>query len=160
EIWSYSASGTMDWGPRPHPFDEVVRECAEEINYRIDLDDLRLFAAGIDAKRLYFQVSFVERTAPSTEEGLGQAHHAPDFHAEMEQLVALPFRLGPAVEWVTGRPWEPAAAAGLLTLCAKEFGIEAVREALDADFMRQSWRDRMEAEWRLRASRPGDQAVM
>src|SRR5207244_898995 len=73
EIWSYSASGTMDWSDRPHPFYEVARESREEIAHNPNQDGLRLFSVGIDAKKLYFQFSFFERTARSTREVLYQA---------------------------------------------------------------------------------------
>ena len=37
-VWSYSASGTMDWKENVHPFDEVARECWEEIRHEIKMD--------------------------------------------------------------------------------------------------------------------------
>lgn len=160
EIWSYSASGTLDWSDHPHPFREVARESREEIAHNPSQDGLRLFAVGIDAKKLYFQFSFFERTARSTREILSRAQHAADFQAEIEQLVAVPFELNAVVDWLKEKPWEPAAAAGLLTLCAKEFGIDRLEEALDPEFVRQRWKEEMEAEWGQRARRPGDQAIM
>lgn len=159
-VWGYSASGTMDWNEHPHPFAEVARECFEEIGYRVDPDNILLFGLGIDAKKLFFQFSFFERTARTSEEVISQAPHARDYGAEMEGIAAVPFELDSVLEWVNSRSWEPIAAAALLTLCAKEFGIDQVERAIDPDFMRRRWREEAVAEWDQRASRPGDLPVL
>lgn len=160
QVWSYSSSGTMDWGPEPHPFREVVRECREEIGHQPNLDDLVLFGFGIDAKKLYFQFSFLERTPRLSIEVLNTASHARDRDFEMSQVVAVPFDLDSIVQLVTKKQWEPAAAAALLTLCAKEFGQDRLERAVDPEFVRQRYRDEMIFEWGQRASRPGDLPVM
>ncbi|HEX8188401.1 MAG TPA: TIR domain-containing protein [Pyrinomonadaceae bacterium] len=160
DTWTYSASGTMDWGEDVHPFHEVARECFEEIGHRINLDNTYLFGFGIDAKKLYFQFSFFERTGLSSEEILAKARMARDYHAEMEELQALPLELDAVVAAIKSRAWEPAAAAGLLTLCAKRFGSARVERAIDPKFLRKRVRDEMEAEWEHRATRPNERAVM
>jgi hypothetical protein len=158
--WSYSASGTMDWGDKVHPFDEIARECFEEIGHRINIEDTYLFEFGLDAKKLYFQFSFFEYTGLSSEEVLKEARRARDFYAEMEDLVAVPFELGAIIDVVKSQSWEPAAAAGLLTLCAKQFGLDKVERVIDPNFVRTRTRMEMLAEWDRRASRPGEFAVM
>ncbi|HEU0078278.1 MAG TPA: methyltransferase domain-containing protein, partial [Longimicrobiaceae bacterium] len=160
DVFSYSASGTMDWNDNPNPFLEVARECAEEIGHRVDLDDLRLFAVGIDAAKLYYQFSFVERTGRSSEDIISAAPSAPHYDMEICELIAVPFEVEAIVERIGMGAWEPAAAATLLTLCAREFGTTRLERAIDDDFVSQRWRDVMLAEWRQRASRPGDQAIM
>jgi len=159
-VYSFSASGTMDWGPAPHPFDEIARECREEIGHELKIDDTSLFEIGLDTKKLYVQFSFVERSGASAEQIISHASGARDYHAEIARLEALPFHLEALVNHVLTKDWEPAAAAGLLTLCAKRFGLEQVERAIDPDFVRRRTRDEMVAEWSNRAARPGDLAVM
>ncbi len=160
DTFSYSASGTMDWKPDVHPFDEVARECREEIGHRVNLEDMRLIGFGLDTKKLYFQFSFSEHAGLSSDEILSAARHARDFHAEMEDLVAVPFELSEIVPLIKSRRWEPAAAASMLTLCVKRFGLDKVEAAIDPHFVKKRARNEMVAEWERRASRPGDLAVM
>jgi SAM-dependent methyltransferase len=157
---SYSASGTMDWSDIPNPFVEVARECLEEIGHRVRIDDLRLFALGIDATRLYYQFSFVEETGRSADDIIASGPSGSDYDKEVYELIALPFDVEAVVESIGSEPWEPAAAATLLMLCARKFGISQVERAIDDEFVTQRWREVMLAEWRQRARRPGDQAVM
>lgn len=159
-VWSYSASGTMDWSDNPHPFHEIIRECKEEIGYEIREEELQLFALGIDAKKLYFQFSFFAHTTKSAEYIIDEAIHAPHYSAEMETLEAIPFELDTLVSVVLGRSWEPAAEAGLLTLCINRFGLEAVKKSIDPARFRQQWTSAMKHDWRLRAAREGELAVM
>jgi SAM-dependent methyltransferase len=160
--WTFSASGTMDWVDNGdiNPFIEARRECIEEIDHTINLDNTYLFGFGVDAKKLYYQFSFFERTSLSSEGILRKARMARDYHAEMQDLTAVPFELDAIVSVVKQHDWEPAAAAGLLTLCAKRFGHSRVERAIDPEFVRKRFRDEMAAEWEYRASRPKDQAVM
>jgi SAM-dependent methyltransferase/predicted MPP superfamily phosphohydrolase len=160
ERWSYSASGTMDWGKTPHPFSEAARECREEIGHEPNLDEVRLFEYGIDAKKFYFQFSFFERSARSANEILTRAIHARDYSFEKKQVIAIPFDLDTVTSRVKDRNWEPAAAASLVTLCAKKFGLDEVERRIDSDYMQQRLRDEMAAEWQQRAARDGDFAVM
>jgi hypothetical protein len=159
-IWSYSASGTMSWKENVHPFFEMDRECQEEIGHKINLEHIKLFGFGADAKKLYFQFSFFERTPLSSDEILSKAPMAEDFHAEMEKLIPIPFELETIVNLVKNENWEPAAAAGLLTLCAKEFGFEKLERAIDPDFVRTRMLQVMEFDWDQRAERRGVLAVM
>jgi hypothetical protein len=158
-VWSYSASGTMDWSGQVHPFAEVARECFEEINHKV-IEDISLFAFGLDTKRLYFQFSFVEYTGLSSDEILAQAPHARDFNPEFKDIQAIPFTLEDVIPLILGRTWEPAACAGLLTLCAKEFGLERLERILSPNFVRTRTRKEMSAEWDRRALRRGELAVM
>jgi 2-polyprenyl-3-methyl-5-hydroxy-6-metoxy-1,4-benzoquinol methylase len=158
-VFSFSSSGTMDWGVQPHPFREIIRECHEEINHNLDADDLTLFSMGIDAKKLYFQFSFFERTARTSAQILDHALQGRDFRSEMEKLHAIPFETNRIVDFIKEKQWEPSAAAGLLTLCAKEFGISKVEHAIDGVFAHKAWENEMLTRWSERAQRDGDWAV-
>ncbi len=159
-VWSYSASGTMDWKDHVHPLEEVARECFEEIGHNINFDDTFLFQFGIDTRKLYFQFSFFERSSLSSQEIIYRARMARDFHAEMERLAYLPFDLEEIVSMIQSQTWEPAAAAALITLCTKQFGFDKVEKAIDPSFVQRRFREEMIAEWDQRASRRGDLAVM
>jgi 2-polyprenyl-3-methyl-5-hydroxy-6-metoxy-1,4-benzoquinol methylase len=176
-VYSYSASGTMDWNrvrdpfqgsPRDNPewrqflnpFDQVARECREEIGHELDFEDLRLFALGIDAKKLYFQFSFVEESPRSAEEIKNGARQARDFHREMQDLVAVDFELDAILEHVRKGGWEPAAEVAVLALCVRKFGRQRVERALDPEFVQERRRAEMHVEWRRRAARRGELAVM
>jgi SAM-dependent methyltransferase len=78
----------------------------------------------------------------------------------MERLIALPFDLDRIVALIQSRRWEPAAEAMLLVLCAHEFGIDRLERAIDPVFVRRRWEERMRAEWKRRAERPRELAVM
>lgn len=128
--FSYAASGTMDWGPAPDPFQDVIRECDEEINHPIQPEAIRLFGLGIDAKQFYFQFSFVERTTKESAQILEDGPHAKDHAFEVEQLRAIDFTPEAVALELVGESWEPAAGAALLTLCIKEFGRQRVEACL------------------------------
>jgi hypothetical protein len=160
DTWTFSASGTMDWSDNVNPFTEAARECHEEIAHAVNLDNTYLYGFGLDAKKLYYQFSFYERSSVSSEVILAKALMARDYHAEMQELMAMPFELEAIVDAIKNDNWEPAAAAGLLTLCAKRFGYDLVERTIDPEFIRRRFRHEMLAEWEYRASRPNELAVM
>jgi 2-polyprenyl-3-methyl-5-hydroxy-6-metoxy-1,4-benzoquinol methylase len=160
EVWSYTASGTMNWMPVVNPFNDVCRECFEEVGHAIDPENLVLFGYGIDSTKLYHQFSFVEHSGMSSERFLARARHAQDFVAEVEDLVAVPLELGAAVEFWRDREWEPAAEAGFLTLLAKRFGLAAVERSIDPTFVRARTDEETRAIWNHRGSRSANLAVM
>jgi len=160
DVWTYSASGSMDWSEDVHPFVEAAREIFEEIGHRTSLDNTYLFGFGIDANNLVCQFSFFERTGLSSDVIIAKALMARDYHAEMRELAAIDFEPDAIVNAIKSRIWEPAAAAGLLTLCAKRFGYETVERTIDPAFVHTRVRKEMLAEWNYRASRPNDLAVM
>lgn len=159
-VWTYSSSGSMDWGDIPHPFSEIRRECMEEIGYDINPDNLCLFGLGIDAKKLYFQFSLFEHSRLTADDIIGKASLAKDYKNEIETLTALPFTAERIVEILKNEPWEPAAAASLLTLCAKKFGVDSVANVIDPEFLKAGWKRDLQSLWNERAKRPGVVAVM
>jgi SAM-dependent methyltransferase len=143
---TYSASGVMKWGAYPHPFTEIMRKSFEEIRHQVDPKELQLIGFGVDARKLYFQFSFVERTA----------EQFPDLVSRFPENVSayhIPFELEQLVAHVVNHCWEPAAEAALLSLCVDEFGLESVRTAL-LDYKLHWDKRRMKDEWDYRASRP------
>jgi SAM-dependent methyltransferase len=152
----------MEWSDDPstlHPFEQIVRECREEIAHEVDVDNLRLFGLGIDATKFYFQFSFLEYVDVAASEIIGRATTARDW-LEMEALAAVPLEVGEVTRWAHGRTWEPSAGATFLSLCARELGNEELEWALSPDEVRRAWRDRVTNEWRRRATRVGESAVM
>lgn len=157
---SYSASGTMDWKTDVHPFTEIIRECWEELGYRLSAENLRLFSIGIDAKRQYFQLSFYAEVPHCADYIVGRANQAKDFSFEFDDVVSFPLNVDTIISLAKKGAWEPAALAALLTLTAKRFGVEPIQRAIDEAWFREQYRQSMAAEWKHRAVRPGELAVM
>jgi hypothetical protein len=130
--FSYSASGSMDWHGGPDPFQDVDRECREELGHVVVHDEVRLFSLGVDAKDLYVQFSFFERTKKSSDEILAGAPHARDYNFEINQIMPISFNVNDVLKELTDarKSWEPAAGAALLTLCIKRFGLDAIKSRL------------------------------
>jgi 2-polyprenyl-3-methyl-5-hydroxy-6-metoxy-1,4-benzoquinol methylase len=144
---TFAASGTMKWGAAPDPFGEVLRKADKELNHLVDIRELHLIGFGADARKLYFQFSFVEKTK-STMKEIRERCQSP------ELLFPIQFSLEQVRDSLLGHCWEPAAEAALLTICAKRFGRDAVAKALSD--RRNAWASReMRDEWDYRASRPG-----
>jgi 2-polyprenyl-3-methyl-5-hydroxy-6-metoxy-1,4-benzoquinol methylase len=145
---TFSSSGTLRWGARPDPFCWTLYKAADEINHQIDLDKLQLVSFGADARKLYFQFSFVERSQESAE-------RIGDRLRSRRLAQQIPFELPQVVrELVRGR-WEPAAEAAILTLCAKTFGIDQLRTQLSGLRREVVERRGMLEEWDYRASCTG-----
>lgn len=159
-VWGFAACGTMDWSEGVNPFDEVIRESIEEIDYEPNLEDLYLYALGVDTKRLYFQFSFFEHSALSSREIIKKSRLARDFQAEVAELEAIPFEIDAIIDQVKNQSWEPSGAPGLLMLCIKRFGFKQVEKAVDIDFVRTRDRKIISVEWDGRARRTGDLSVM
>lgn len=144
---TFAASGTMRWGCFPDPFTEVLRKAEKEINHLVNPRELFLVGFGVDARKLYFQFSFLERSQSSLRE-------IREFARKPEELFPIPFSLEQICSALLKYCWEPAAEATLLTLSAQRFGRNDVARCL---FDRQEeWKKReMSDEWDYRASRPG-----
>lgn len=130
-LWTYSASGSMDWPKQgePSPFDDVERETWEETHYRCNRENVRLIGLGIDSKELYVQFSFVETTDKLASDILCDANQAIHDY-EWDDIQAIPFTCDAIVDALLMGPWEPAGAAALITIASKEFGEQMVAEAL------------------------------
>jgi SAM-dependent methyltransferase len=176
-MYTYSASGTMDWnnGRFPidgnpiddnswthflHPFAQVTRECKEELDHDIDREHLRLIGFGIDAAKLYFQFSFIEKTNRTSDKIIQNAeNHAQDWY-EKQQVKAIPFELDTITRLIKRKMWEPSAEATLLNILISEFGLNEVEREIDVKWVYSQMYDDEISEWEKRASRKGVLAVM
>lgn len=147
---TFTASGTMKWAKLPDPFSQVVRKAWEEARHQVVLDALTMIGFGVDARKLYFQFSFIEHH-PAT---------CADILAKMDgSAKAIPLEPDAVVEALLAECWEPAAEASLLTLVAQKYSKDDVINALQK--RRDEWPHRnMRDEWDYRASRPGVLADM
>jgi SAM-dependent methyltransferase len=153
---TFSASGTIPWGACLDPFAAALIKTHEEIQHLVDPRKLKLFGFGVDARKLYFQFSFVEeRTAWSFSQieshynrWKKKARNAP------RELAGIDFNEESVCESLTNDCWEPAAEAALMALLAKHFSKPSVEKALGKR-KANWWKRAMRDEWDHRASRPG-----
>jgi SAM-dependent methyltransferase len=144
---TFSASGTIRWGVHPHPFTMIIYKAFEEVRHQVNPSMLRMIGFGVDARRLYFQFSFCERTAADMAD-------IKELCPSRSRPRLLPFEIGPIADSLVTECWEPAAEAALLTLCTQSFGFEEVASELEK--RRDLWpRRAMQDEWDDRASRQG-----
>jgi 2-polyprenyl-3-methyl-5-hydroxy-6-metoxy-1,4-benzoquinol methylase len=153
---TFSASGTMPWGACPDPFTAITIKAYEEIQHLLDPRYLKLFAFGVDARKLYFQFSFVEERTQWTFRELESHYEAWKQNTKNapRKLIGVGFDEVSVCETLIRDCWEPAAEAALLTLLAKRLGKQAVVKEL----RRRShdwWKRAMRDEWDHRASQPG-----
>ena len=158
-MYSYSASGTMDWNESLHPFEEIYRECKEEIAYPLNMNDLFMYSFGMDYTQAYFQFSFYERSPLKASQIISKAPLADDFCKEIKKLVALDFSVEAVVDCVRDNTWDPTAAATLLTLLTKEFSRKAVETYINPMLQEEEYRTSMIDKWDRRAKRKGSMAV-
>lgn len=159
--FSYSSSGTMNWeNDEINPFYDIQRETLEEIYYNPNIEDLFLFALGIDSKKQYFQFSFYEKSPKLSSEILESAPNARDFDAEIDNIIAIPFNLESIYELLTQNPWEPAAAYSLILLLKKKYGNNKVNTLFNKDQSTELIKEQLEFIWNERANRKGLLPVM
>jgi transcriptional regulator with XRE-family HTH domain len=130
-VWSYSASGTMDWPltGAPNPFLDGERETLQEIDHAVDRAKLRLIGLGLDSKELYVQFSFVDETDRFAEDILDNADDA-EHEFEWDEIMSVAFTPEAVIEALLMDDWEPAAAAALVTLASKHFGKDRIADLL------------------------------
>jgi 2-polyprenyl-3-methyl-5-hydroxy-6-metoxy-1,4-benzoquinol methylase len=147
----------MKWGIYPHPLMEIARKTFLEIRHQVNPNNVNLVGFGADARKLYFQFSFIERINCSFSEfeinynditnnqGRGQLFDNPS------ELVKIPFNLEDVVNYILKNNWEPAAAATLLTICAMSFGKTKI---FDSFYNKKELciKHTMKDEWDYRAS--------
>lgn len=161
ETLSYSSSGTMNWNEDGlNPFNDIARECYEEIHHKIDIDNTFLFAFGIDLKKFYFQFSFYEFTPKLSNEILLEAPHGRDFNAEMDELIPVPFEIDAIDVILTKNTWEPAAASTIILLLMKKFGKDSINNLLRRNNKIEEIKNQLKFIWDERSKREGLLAVM
>lgn len=159
-LYSFTASGTMDWNEQLHPFDEICRECKEEINHDLDIENLYLFSFGVDYQKAYFQFCFYEKSNLSSTMILQSAPHAEDYDIEIAELISMDFNMEKVVKIVKDRDWEQPAVAALLTLLAKKYSADALSYYINPTQKLQEYKIGMQNEWEKRAKRKGLSPVM
>jgi len=157
---SFSASGLMKWGAYPSPFMEMARKTFQEIQFQVRPGKTQLIGFGADARKLYFQFSFMEYVDQTSTEIVENYKEILDhtnqglLRDRPPELITLPFDLTEIRDSVMNCCWEPAAEASLLTLCADRFGPDRTAKALfgrQGDWTKRERRD----EWDYRASQKG-----
>ena len=146
--WTYSASGVMKFGASPHPFTEIQRKAFEEIGHQSNPTQLKMVGFGVDARKLFFQCSFIEKTDETLDEIKARV---PDTSI----IRALDLEPNAIAEDLTRHCWEPAAEAALLCLAAARYSPKEVADAMSR--LRVRWpRRAMSDEWDYRASQSGE----
>lgn len=143
---TYSSSGTMKFGAYPHPFTEVLIKSRGELNHQIDMKKLYMIGFGADARKLYFEFSFLEKANIMYKDIASQC--------ETIEFSPIPFELNPIIASLFYDCWEPAAEATLITMALMKFGYKEVEDTLmsySKDFGKRELRD----EWDYRASNGG-----
>ena len=158
KMYSYAASGTMDWNDSLHPFDEIHRECVEEIGHFLNMNDLFMFAFGMDYNQSYFQFSFYEESPLPADQIINSAKTAVDYGREIKELIPLDYTIEEVVNHIRANKWEPAAAATLLTLLVRKFSKEEVENYINPHLQEEGYRAVMEKTWDKRAHRSGSVA--
>ena len=158
---AYSASGTMDWNDiKINPFDEIIRECREEINHSISIENLFLCSFGIDISKGYYQFSFFEKSPKTAEMIISNARMARDYAAEVSEIFALDFDYKVIVKSWSDYNWDWPSAATIFTLCAKHYGKSTMENDLNPVKIYSDYKNEMKREWDLRATREGKFAVL
>ena len=153
--FTFASSGVMKWGVYPNPFTEIIRKSHDEAHHQVNLDKLRLIGFGADARKLYFQFSFVDRTEVSSEDIKDIIKQSSIVH----ELHFIPFEPHVVVKQLVENCWEPAAEAALLTLAIKKFTQDRIINELIK--VKNKWAMRkMMDEWDFRAGQPGLRSVM
>ena len=149
---TFFASGTIHWGVYPDPYLEIVRKSFIEMGHQINIDNLEMILFGVDARKLFFQFSFLEKTNAKFNE-------INQFIPKDQELVDFIFDLQYIVEEFFKHTWEPAAIATLITILSREFGEDKVKNEIHKHF--SYWhKHEMHEEWDYRANRDGDLSVM
>ena len=157
---TFSASGLMKWGAYPHPYMEMARKAFQEIQFQVRPDRTKLIGFGADARKLYFQFSFMEEVDLTADQVIECYERNLDHENKgllrdrPRKLTALSYNLEEIRNHVLDYCWEPSAEAILLTLCAERFGPDQVAQALHG--RQHDWeRKKMLDEWDYRAARKG-----
>lgn len=161
ERYIYSASGSMNWnGIETNPFDDIIRECEEEIGYTPNIENLRLYSIGMDYATGYYQFSFYEYSSKTAAEIIGRAHMARDFNIEIQRIFSIGFNCEEIMRVIHKDNWDETAKANLLTLAAKYFGIEVVQRSIAPSLEKKDYRRKIMQMWDMRADRNGRLPVL
>ena len=122
---TYSASGSIDLTDGS-PFDAIMRETLEELNYSIVMANTELVSFGYDCQLGYFQFSFFHRSNLTFFEIVEMARGARD-NNEYTSLDAITYsgtKAERALDEISEIPWEPSALYSLIILYSRIFTYE------------------------------------
>ncbi|KPA11802.1 Ribosomal RNA adenine methylase transferase [Candidatus Magnetomorum sp. HK-1] len=149
---TFFASGTIQWGVYPDPYLEVIRKAHTEMGHQVNLEKLEMVLFGVDARKLFFQFSFVEKTEATLREikrFLPKGQEVFDIYNNCRTIIEELFKY----------TWEPAAIATLLTIASRIHGEDTVAECIrkcSSEWIKHEMKD----EWDYRGNRDGDLPVM
>ena len=117
---TYSASGSIDLDDLT-PFEGVLREAREEINFEADASQIELVSFGYDSQLGYFQFSFYHRSELSFEEIVAGAKGAKDAneYTSLDPVAFSAENIDRTVRDIAEAPWEPSALWTLVVLVAR-----------------------------------------
>jgi len=151
---TFFASGTIPWGVYPDPYLEVIRKAYTEMGHQVDLKNLEMVLFGVDARKLFFQFSFVEKTEAKLKE-------IKRFLPKGQAVVDIFNNCRKIIEEIFKSTWEPAAIATLLTIASRNFGEDTVAKCISDCSSQWKWiKHEMKDEWDYRGNRDGDLPVM
>jgi len=153
---TFSSSGTMNWGGQLGPFDQVSEKCFSELGHRINIKKTKLIGFGADARKLYFQFSFLEISEHDSDYFLEKLKGATN---QSNNIQRVKFNEDELAEKIMDECWEPAAEAAVLTALVLK---KSKRELMSSLYSRKSkWTKRtMKDEWDYRSSKSGLLPVM
>lgn len=159
DVFAFTASGSMDWRENINPFDDVIRECYEEIGYHIDVENLYLFSFGVEYQLGYYEFAFYEKSIYTADEIIKEAPMARDYGFEVGNLYTMEFDLS-IIDHMKRYKWDVTSSAALLTLLAKKFGKSTVEKNIYPNNLDQNYRKNMRETWKMRSQREGKLAVL
>ncbi len=161
ERFIYTASGTMDWHDgQTNPFNDIIRECEEEIGYTPNVENLKLYSFGIDYDTGYYQFSFYEHSDKTAEEIIRNSIMARDFYIEIKEIIAIPFHYKEILDKISEGKWDETAKANLITLIVKFHSRQIVENYINPNKSKENYRTAIIKEWSRRAEREGRFAIL
>jgi len=117
---TYSASGSIDLDDKS-PFEGVLREAREEINFTAAASQIELVSFGYDSQLGYFQFSFYHRSKLSFDEIVAGAKGAKDKneYTSLDPVTFSAENIDRTVRDIAEAPWEPSALWTLVVLVAR-----------------------------------------
>ena len=150
--YTFFSSGTIQWGVHPDPYLEVIRKAYIEMGHQVNLEKLEMVLFGVDARKLFFQFSFLERTEAKLEE-------IKQFLPGDIVIQTFFINCKSIIDRIFNFTWEPAAIATILTIVSRQFGAENVAKNIHTNT--KKWvKHEMKDEWDYRGNRDGDFSVM
>lgn len=158
-VFAFTASGSMNWRDNINPFDDVIRECYEEIGYYIDVENLYLFSFGVEYRLGYYEFAFYEKSSHTADEIIKEAPMARDYGFEVGNLYTMDFDLS-IIDHMKSHKWDVTSSAALLTLLSKKFGKSTVEKYISPNSSDQNFRKTMRETWKMRSQREGKLSVL